>query len=358
MVHGKKTNNRSLNISTAGIFKDAVKITLTNPSQALFFLRTFKYQRDAAARREAMKKEGLVVPPVMIFSITKKCNLNCKGCYDKILRPDDSEELDSNDIRRILSQSKEIGMSFIVVVGGEPLIRKDFLEITKDFKDMIFLVFTNGTLLDDLMISSFKKQKNIIPVLSLEGYRDETDDRRGCGVFSNLQKVMGGLKRENIFFGVSLTVTEKNFDIMKEESYILDLKKNGCSFYLYIEYTPVTPDTEDLIITRSQREELNFLMERYRKKFSALFMAVPGEEDKFGGCLSAGRGFVHINHRGDLEPCPFAPYSDINLKKTSVRKALESKLLRMIRENRENVCDEMGGCSLWAKREWVSSLLS
>ena len=111
------------------------------------------------------------------------------------------------------------------------------------------------------------------------------------------------------------------------------------------------------MLTKSQSQELNISMEQFRKSFSALFMAVPGEEDKFGGCLSAGRGFIHINHRGDLEPCPFAPYSDINLKDTSIRKALESELLRKIRDSRENLCGEMGGCSLWAKRQWVSSLL-
>jgi MoaA/NifB/PqqE/SkfB family radical SAM enzyme len=222
---------------------------------------------------------------------------------------------------------------------------------------MVFLVFTNGTLLDEEMVKKFKKTRNLIPVLSLEGYGEETDERRGCGIYGNLVKAMGRLKREKIFFGTSLTVTGKNFPIITDREYVACLKRSGCSFYLYIEYTPVTPGTEDLVITRQQRQELNRLMEGFRKKFSALFMAVPGEEDRFGGCLSAGRGFIHINHRGDLEPCPFAPYSDISLKDTSVRKALESHLLRKIRESGENICDEAGGCSLWAKRQWVSSLL-
>lgn len=351
-------NEKSLNISTAGVFKDALKITFSNPLQALFFLKTFKYQKDAASRRDILKKEGLSVPPVMIYSITKKCNLNCKGCYDRELRPEDGSELSTDEARRIFRESHEIGMSFAVIVGGEPLARKDLLELIKEFPEMIFLVFTNGILLDESMTEKIREIKNFIPVLSLEGYRDETDGRRGCGTYENLLKVMKILKNRKIFYGVSLTVTRKNFSVLTDYKYVAGLKENGCRFFLYIEYTPVASGTKDLVITIEQRQELNLIMEKFRKDFSALFMAVPGEEEKFGGCLSAGRGFIHINHRGDLEPCPFAPYSDKNLKKIPVRKALESELLRKIRENGENLCQDVGGCSLWAKRQWVSSLLN
>ena len=222
---------------------------------------------------------------------------------------------------------------------------------------MIFLVFTNGTLLDEETVIEFRKTRNLIPVLSLEGYGEETDSRRGCGIYSNLVRVMKILKRNRVFFGTSLTVTRKNYLTITDKEYVKCLKENGCSFWLYIEYTPVAPGTEELAITREQRQGLNILMEEFRNRFSALFMAVPGEEDRFGGCLSAGRGFIHINHRGDLEPCPFAPYSDISLKDASLIEALESELLRKIRENGGNLCGEAGGCSLWARRQWVSSLI-
>jgi MoaA/NifB/PqqE/SkfB family radical SAM enzyme len=350
-------DKKNVNISTAGIFKDALKLTITNPSQALFFARTFRHQKDAAATRKALEKEGLTVPPVMIFSITKKCNLNCSGCYDRQLRQDDNKELTTKEVRQIFSQAQEIGIAFTVIVGGEPLVRTDLFKLMNEFPKMIFLVFTNGTLLDEGMIKEVKKIKNLIPVLSLEGYGEETDSRRGLGIYSNLVKAMEVLKRNKVFFGTSLTVNRKNYNTITDGEYAAGLIRSGSRFCFYIEYTPVTPGTEDLVITVEQRRELNNLMEKFRERLSALFMAVPGEEDKFGGCLSAGRGFIHINHKGDLEPCPFAPFSDISLKDVSLRKALESELLRKIRENGDNICDEMGGCSLWAKRQWVSSLL-
>ncbi|MGM0368768.1 MAG: radical SAM protein [Actinomycetota bacterium] len=344
-------------VSTAGIFKDAIKIALANPFQVMFFIKAFKWQKHAAARRKLFAKSGITVPPVIIFSITKKCNLNCKGCYDKLLRPNQNGELTSVQIKNLFSQSRDMGISFFVIVGGEPLVRTNLLEITQDFKDMVFLIFTNGTLFTKDKIEKFKKQKNLFPVLSLEGYSNETDNRRGPGVFGNLLKVMENLKESKIFFGVSLTINKNNFATLLNEEFVSELSNRGCNFYLYIEYTPVAMDTEELVLTQEQRIRLDALMDKYRKKYSPLFMAVPSEEEKFGGCLSAGRGFIHINAQGGVEPCPFAPYSDINIKETPLRDALKSPLLKKIRDNGENICNNVGGCSLWANKDWVCSLL-
>ena len=98
--------------------------------------------------------------------------------------------------------------------------------------------------------------------------------------------------------------------------------------------------------------------ENFRTKFPALFVAFPGDEEQFGGCLSSGRGFVHVAPDGSLEPCPFAPYSDSSLKDLSLKDALKSKFLVTIRENRDKLDETDGGCALWVQREWVKSLLT
>ena len=95
----------------------------------------------------------------------------------------------------------------------------------------------------------------------------------------------------------------------------------------------------------------------FRAKFPALFIAVPGDEEEIGGCLSAGRGFIHISAEGDVEPCPFAPYSDANLRDLSLKDALQSEFLRNIRQNHAQLSETEGGCALWIEREWVRSLL-
>ncbi|MDE7298924.1 MAG: radical SAM protein, partial [Lachnospiraceae bacterium] len=84
----------------------------------------------------------------------------------------------------------------------------------------------------------------------------------------------------------------------------------------------------------------------------------PGDEKSSGGCIAAGRGFFHINSHGGAEPCPFSPYSDINVRDTSLREALKSKLFIALRDGDVLVDDHVGGCVLYEKREQVEGLLA
>ena len=133
--------------------------------------------------------------------------------------------------------------------------------------------------------------------------------------------------------------------------------RSGCKLFFYLEYSPVKEGTEDLVITPKQRVDLANFMDVYRQKFASLFVSVPGDEEEMGGCLSAGRGFVHINAEGDVEPCPFAPYSDASLMNMSLKDALQSEFLKAIRQNHEHLSETEGGCALWVEREWVRTLL-
>lgn len=346
-----------LNDALKVFFKDAIKVSIKHPSQALYFLKTVRWQKKASQRREYWEQKGTHVPPIMLFSITHKCNLNCKGCYEKSIRPPAKKELTDKELKKIIKQAHDLGISFIVVAGGEPFMRKAFFDMTKDFPNMIFVIFTNGLLLNESMIKSIKDQKNIVPLLSLEGCEEETDEVRGKGVYTRLENIMKKLKKQDLFFGTSLTLTSENFDTITSEDFIQNLVDIGCKFFLFIEYNPIKPGTEKLMVTNSQREKTMDIMRAFREKWSALFIAVPGDEDEIGGCLAAGRGFIHVSAEGDVEPCPFAPYSDMNLKNVSLKDALNSDFLRKIRENHAQLHGTDGSCALWAKRDLVQALL-
>ncbi len=122
-----------------------------------------------------------------------------------------------------------------------------------------------------------------------------------------------------------------------------------------VEYTPVREGTEDWVLTMEQKAKVVPVRNSLRAKFQALFIALPWDEDEIGGCLSAGRGFIHISAEGAVEPCPFVPYSDVNLNDVTLKEALQSKLLRTIRENHGQL-KEANGCALWKKRNWVKSI--
>ncbi len=345
--------NRNLRI----FFKDALRIALKSPAQALSFFRSIVWLGKAARLRKSWKRQGVLIPPILMFSVTNACNLNCQGCYNRSFHEADGEELSDEKLRGITEEASQLGVSFFVIAGGEPFLRPVLLDIMEAYPEIIFLVFTNGTLIDDAMITKFKKQKNVVPMISLEGDQEETDQRRGEGTFKQLQQTMTQMNKLGIFFGLSLTLVRKNFEAITCEEFIENCARLGCKFFLFLEYTPTQEGTEDWVLTEGQRSQVRNMMQTYRSKYAALFIAVPWDEDDVGGCLSAGRGFVHINARGDLEPCPFAPFSDTNVREHSLKEALQSKLCEKIREIPELSRETGGGCVLWKERELVKSLI-
>jgi MoaA/NifB/PqqE/SkfB family radical SAM enzyme len=345
--------NKSLNI----FFKDILRISITNPAQTFHFFKTVRWQKRAAHIRSKWAKEDIHVPPIIIFSITNQCNLQCKGCYAQALRHSKNDDLSDEQIKHIINEAYTLGVSFFVLAGGEPLIRKEILDITKQFPEIIFLIFTNGLLIDGTMLKRFKKQKNIIPVISLEGHEEETDGRRGQGVYRHLNEIVKKIQKQNIFYSVSLTVTSLNLSTITDDKFIQNLVGSGCKLFFFLEYTAIREGTEKWMLKEKEKEHLKNAIDSFRKNYSALFISVPDDEKQFGGCLSSGRGFVHISPGGDLEACPFAPFTDTNLKNSSLKDALQSNLLKVIRENSDQLEEGKSGCALWERREWVQSLL-
>jgi MoaA/NifB/PqqE/SkfB family radical SAM enzyme len=346
-----------LNKSLRKFFGNAWQITLKNPAQAYYFFRTVQWQKKAARIRSEQGKQGVRVPPMIIYSITDRCNLHCKGCYAQALHTSMKTEMDSDKMKNTIREARELGVSFMILAGGEPLVRREIIDIIAEFKDVMFFVFTNGTMIDETLADKMQHLHNLVPIISLEGHRAETDMRRGNGVYQHLTGVIQRLKQRNIFFGTSITLTSTNFATVTDKYFIRELNSLGCRLFFLSEYTPISEETESWAITDEQANILPYLVKEFRKKFSALFVSVPGDERDFGGCLSAGRGFVHISAQGDLEPCPFAPYSDTNLRESSLKEALQSEFLKAVRENDHHLKESKGGCALWREREWLKSLL-
>ncbi len=347
-----------LNLGIRIFFSEFVRVSLRHPGQALFFARTVLWQGSAARRRARLAAEGVTVPPIAIFSITNRCNLKCKGCYAQAIRGDAPDELSADKLRGIVKEADELGVSFFVIAGGEPLTRPEIVDIARDFPHIIFLLVTNGLLLDAPLIERLKAQRNTVPVLSIEGNQAETDGRRGRGVHERLLVKMAELKKAGIFFSLSFTVTRTNFGTVTDEAFVQSAIDDGCRLFLFLEYTPIREGTDEWVITDGQRDAMKSLVASFRRRFPAVFIAVPWDEEEQGGCLASGRGFVHISATGDLEPCPFAPYSDINLKNAPLREALKSPFLVSMRENHDMFAETSGGCALWKNRDAVEAMLA
>ncbi|WP_273225785.1 radical SAM protein [Geosporobacter ferrireducens] len=354
-----KNNDYSikLNNSISDFFHDALRIIVKKPAMMEFVLQSIYFQKKAAQTRMEYEKQELKVPPYMIISITNRCNLACKGCYSKAQHRPVEKEMSCDRLQSVILEAKGLGISFIFLAGGEPLMRPDILDITNENPEIIFPLFTNGILITDEIITRLRNQRNVVPIISMEGYETDTNERRGSGVYEHLQKTIKKLKHSGIFFGYSFTVTRKNFDTLTDEAFINKLLASGCQLFFFVEYIPVKEATEDLVILEEQRIALAQILDSFRAKFPGLFVSFPGDEKDYGGCLSAGRRFIHVSAEGDVEPCPFAPYSDVNIREVSLKEALQSELMKKIRQNHTGLNEPKGGCALWNKREWVKSLL-
>jgi MoaA/NifB/PqqE/SkfB family radical SAM enzyme len=194
-------------------------------------------------------------------------------------------------------------------------------------------------------------------VFSIEGGRRATEFRRGQGVFERVRETMRKLRDRGVFYGMSFTVTRENFPDLTDPAFIAPLVRDGCRLFFFVEYIPIEEGSGDRVLTEIQKRELERITVGFRTEFTAEFIAFPGDEEQYGGCLAAGRGFIHVGPDGGLEPCPFAPYSDVNLNCISLTEALRSPFLAAIRQNHGNLTETRGGCALWTNREWVRSLL-
>jgi MoaA/NifB/PqqE/SkfB family radical SAM enzyme len=345
------------------IVKGVVKASLRNPKETKFILKYSLAVNEAKKKRDKFEKDGENIPPFLISSITSSCNLFCKGCY---ARANNScgegvqkKQLPSERWGEIFKEARDVGISFIVLLGGEPLMRRDVIEKASQVKEIAFPIFTNGTFFDENYFELFDKNRNLVPMLSIEGDKNQTDNRRGEGTYDSLMKVMNRLNEKGILYGASVTVTRENINTVTSKDFFDSLYKKGCRALVFVEYVPVTKETKSLAPTDYERSILEVEIEKLREGYKdTIFISFPGDEKYSEGCLAAGRGFFHINVDGSAEPCPFSPYSDTNLGTSTLRETLKSPLFKKLNETGMLVGEHDGGCLLFQKESDVKDLLN
>ncbi|MDR0312690.1 MAG: radical SAM protein [Treponema sp.] len=339
---------------------DALKQAAKNPKETAFLLQYAASSKKAEKLRHKAEKKGKHIPSFLIASITNRCNLNCSGCYhhargDSKASSHAVSGMSRNEWGKIFKEAAEIGVSAILLSGGEPLMRIDVLEEAALHQSILFPVFTNGTMLDTAFLKLFEEHRNLVPIISIEGDEALTDTRRGQGTYKDAMQAMEKLKEQDLLFGTSITVTNKNLRYVTGEETISRLENSGGKVAIFVEYVPFAD--QDLVLDDKDRLFLEERVTELKKKEKMIVISFPGDEKVSGGCLAAGRGFFHINANGGAEPCPFSPYSDSNVKTTSLEKALESPLFTRLRNDNTLLADHKGGCVLFDMVDHVKSIV-
>ena len=344
------------------IVKNILRATMKDPRESAFMLKYSMASREAAKKRTSYEQAGEHIPPFLIASITSSCNLHCAGCYARhnnaCCDSAPVKQLTDKEWLHIFQEALELGVGFILLAGGEPMIRKDVIRAAGSVEEILFPIFTNGTMIDDDYMELFDRHRNLIPIFSIEGHQEKTDERRGQGVYQRLLSAMDHMQKNHLLFGASVTVTRENLQEVTSQDFIDDLYQRGCKAIIYVEYVPVSEANQELAPSDTERDYLASRLNTLRNTCKdMLFISFPGDEKSSGGCLAAGRGFFHINSHGGAEPCPFSPYSDINVKDTSLRKALKSRLFNTLRKGHMLTGEHSGGSVLFEQKEAVEAIL-
>lgn len=344
------------------IVRSILRATLKAPKESAFMLKYSHATKEASKRRAAAESKGEHIPPFLIASITSSCNLHCAGCYARHNHAccDEAPDAQLTDAEwlTIFHEARELGVSFILLAGGEPMLRRDVLRAAGSVPEILFPIFTNGTMLDEAYIELLDKHRNLVPVFSIEGHQEKTDARRGAGVYQRLTDGMAQMQKRRLIFGASITVTRANLLESLSDGFVDDLARRGCKVVFYVEYVPVSAETAALAPGDEERLALDMQLTRLRAEHpDMLFISFPGDEKRSGGCLAAGRGFFHINSHGGAEPCPFSPYSDVNVRDTSLQQALRSRLFRALQSEEILTGEHVGGCVLFEQKDRVEAIL-
>ena len=317
------------------------------------------YRKSCRIREEELLKET-TVPPFLILSITSNCNLKCTGCYaaatGTLCNNQPNNNLHVEQWTKIIREASELGVFGFIIAGGEPFLMPNLLKICKEFKDRLFLIFTNGTILGDPEYKKLKRLKNTIIVVSIEGSQELTDLRRGSGVYEKALSTINKLDENGIISGISVTINRNNFRFWMVSKNIDELISQGVRLAFLIEYIPVDNDIE-LMLTEKESAEFRKKVLHYRENKQIFLVHSPGDEEYMGGCVSAGRGFAHVTPSGDLTPCPVSNIATHNLTNSSLKDGLKSQLFTIIREN-EHLLETNGSpCALFSHSEEVNELV-
>jgi len=273
--------------------------------------------------KEAYREKYGIYPPLFgVISPTKACNLQCTGCYatsDKTSRV----QMEYNVTQRVIRETHDLFHSrFCTISGGEPFMYKSegktIFDIFEAFNDMFFLVYTNGTLINERVAARLAEMGNVTPCISVEGFEKHTDERRGKGVHQKILNTMAALRKEGVPYGISITATSHNVDVLLEEDfYDFYFRDLGISYLFQFQMMPVGRGKQviNLMITPKQRVELFHLWKKLlgEKKYPVADFWNSGALTD--GCLAYGRwhGYFYVNWHGNVMPCVFVPFYEDNV---------------------------------------------
>ncbi len=266
-------------------------------------------------------EEKLEYPTLLVISPTMRCNLHCTGCYAGSNK-ETAASLDWDTFDRILTEKEELwGSYFTAITGGEPFMWSDngktIYDMFAKHKNQYFMVYTNGTFLNKENVRKLADAGNVAPALSVEGFRKETDGRRGEGVYDKVLQAFANLREAGIPFGISVTPTRKNAELVVSDEFVdFYFEEQKAYFGWSFQYMPVGRNIDlDMMVTPEQRLYMYKRSKYILEKKGYSYVDFWNNGYLSNGCIAAGRkgGYAYIDGNGNVMPCVFIPYYTVNI---------------------------------------------
>lgn len=277
-------------------------------------------------QEEMRKKYNCNIPWAILLDPTSACNLKCTGCW--AAEYGNKLNLTFDEIDSIIMQGKELGVYLYIYTGGEPLVRKkDLIALCRKHHDCQFLTFTNGTLIDEEFADQMLDVKNLVPAISVEGFEEATDGRRGNGTYEKAVRAMGYLKERKLPFGISCCYTSQNLDSIASDAFFDQMIDWGAYFAWYFHYMPVGNDAAPELLPDTGAEK-NICTTRSGGACdkTTLCHGLPERWRICGRLYRRRRRYLHINANGDCDPCVFIHYSNTNIRHNTLLEVLQSPI--------------------------------
>lgn len=347
------TLNKYMNRIIDEIDPHVLKTTALNLGYEAFFYGT-------KTIRKMREVHQCNVPWLILMDPTSACNLHCTGCW--AAEYGNRLNLTFEEMDNVITQGKELGIYFYMFTGGEPLVRKaDIIKLCEKHNDCAFLAYTNGTLVDEAFCEQMQKVGNLYLAISLEGFAEVNDLRRGNGVFGKVMNAMSLLKQHGLIFGTSICYTSKNIETVTSDEFVDLLVENGSRYALYFHYMPVGNEADvSLLPSVEQRKYMYTRVREIRnmKHGKGLFtMDFQNDGEFVGGCIAGGRNYFHINANGDAEPCVFIHYSGANIRENTLLECLKQPLFMAYRDNQPFNNNQLRPCPMLENPEILQRIV-
>lgn len=312
------------------------------------------------AVRKNREKYNCNIPFQILLDPTSACNLKCEGCWAAEYGHHQSLSLD--EMLSIVSQGKELGAHVYMFTGGEPLIRKkDILTLCEKNPDCAFLAYTNGSLVDQEFCEEMNRVGNLTLAISIEGFEETNDSRRGVGVYKRVMDAMDLLKKNKCLFGLSVCYTRENIDTVTSDEFLDLMVEKGAKYAWFFNYMPVGKSAiKELIPTPTQRKYMYHWVRKTRNGKNGkpmLIIDFQSDGEYVGGCIAGGRNYFHINSAGDIEPCVFIHYSDSNIRTHTLLEALQNPLFMAYRKNQPFNDNHLRPCPMLENPDYLRNII-